>query len=431
MLIVSHDRDLLNKAVNGILHLEDGALTQYQGGYDAFERTRRERQAHRKALAVRQEAQRKHIQSFVDRFRYKATKARQAQSRLKMLARMEPIAAVAEDRDFSFDFPRPKQMPPPLIVLDGAEAGYEPGKPVLRKLDLRIDMDDRIALLGANGNGKTTFLRILAGRMEPSAGHVRRPGKLGVGYFSQNQMEELPAGATAFRHMATLLPDLPETKVRGHLGRFGLSQTRGNTRIADLSGGEKARLLLACITREAPQILLLDEPNNHLDVDAREALVQALNAYEGAVVLVSHDAHLIGLVADRLWLVADGTCRPYDGDMEDYRRTLLDQRRAGRRERRNATVKTLSKQQQRRRRAGAREALAAGRKQLKKAEAALNKLNGEKQQIQTRLADPEIYNGAANAVADLTRRAGELDRAIAAAEAAWLAAQEALDGAAG
>ena len=430
LLIVSHDRDLLNKAVSGILHLEDGRLTHYQGGYDAFERVRRERLAQSAALAKRQEAERKHIQAFVDRFRYKATKARQAQSRLKMLARMQPIAAAAEDSSVSFDFPAPRAMPPPLIVLDGAAAGYEPDKPVLAGLDLRIDMDDRIALLGANGNGKTTLLRLLAGRMETQAGRIRRPGKLKCGYFAQNLLEELPETETAFRHMASLLAGTPEAKVRAHLGRFGLAQAKGDTRIADLSGGEKARLLLACITREAPQILLLDEPTNHLDVDAREALVQALNAYDGAVILVSHDPHLIGLVADRLWLVAGGKCQPYDGDLEDYRRLLLERRRAERRRRRDAVGATEappSRQQKRRDRAEARAALSDLRKQVKQAEATLARLTRQKQEIHEQLADPALYDGPTAAVAELTRRAGEIDSAVAEAEAAWLAVQERLE----
>ncbi len=429
LLLVSHDRDLLNRAVGDILHLKGRALTHYSGGYDTFERTRREALVRQSALARRQAAERKRIEAFIERFRYKATKARQAQSRIKALARMEPIAAVVEARTESFDFPQPEPLAPPILTLEAAAVGYGDGAPVLRRLNLRIDMDDRIALLGANGNGKTTLLRLLAGRLKASAGKVVRSGKLKVGYFAQNQLEELPGGLTAGAHMAALLPDLPEAKVRAHLGRFGLTGERAGTRIADLSGGEKARLLIAVITREAPHLLLLDEPTNHLDVDAREALVQALNAYEGAVLLVSHDSHLVDLVADRLWLVAGGTCTPYDGDLADYRRAVLAAGRAERREARESKAGNgaAGRADDRRRRAAAREATAHLRKALKDAEAALERLAAEKARLHETLADPALYDGPADRVAALNRRAGALARDIEAAEAAWLEAQEALD----
>ncbi len=429
LLLVSHDRDLLNRAVGGILHLEGRALSHYSGGYDTFERTRRETLVRQSALARRQAAERRRIEAFIERFRYKATKARQAQSRIKALARMEPIAAVVEARTESFDFPQPEPLAPPILTLEGAAVGYGDGAPVLRRLDLRIDMDDRIALLGANGNGKTTLLRLLAGRLAVSGGKVVRSARLKVGYFAQNQLEELPEGLTAGAHMAALLPDLAEAKVRAHLGRFGLSGERAATRIADLSGGEKARLLIAVITREAPHLLLLDEPTNHLDVDAREALVQALNAYEGAVILVSHDSHLVDLIADRLWLVADGTCTPYDGDLADYRGALLAAGRAERRAARatKAVDGAAGRSGDRRRRAAAREATAHLRKRLKDAEAALERLAAEKAALHARLADPALYDGPPAEIAELNRRTAETDKAIEAAEAAWLAAQEALE----
>jgi ATP-binding cassette subfamily F protein 3 len=429
MLLVSHDRDLLNRAVGGILHLQGRTLTFYRGGYDRFDRTRREALVRQSAMATRQAAERKRIEAFIERFRYKATKARQAQSRIKALARMEPIAAVVEDRTERFDFPQPEALAPPIVALDGASVGYAAGAPVLRRLNLRIDMDDRIALLGANGNGKTTLLRLLAGRLDPAGGKIVRSAKLKVGYFAQNQLEELPDGVTAGAHMAALMPNLPESRVRAHLGRFGLTGARAGTRIADLSGGEKARLLLAAITREAPHLLLLDEPTNHLDVDAREALVQALNEYEGAVLLVSHDSHLVDLIADRLWLVEGGTCVPFDGDLADYRRSLLEAGRAERREARASKPDngTANKADARRRRAAAREATAALRKRAKAAEAALEKLNAEKDRLHEKLADPKVYDGPADAVAALNRRAGEIERDIEAAEAVWLDASAALD----
>jgi len=430
MLLVSHDRDLLNRAVDGILHLEEQRLTFYRGGYDRFERTRSEALARQSALASRQAAERRRIEAFIERFRYKASKARQAQSRIKALARMEPITAVMEDRTEQFAFPQPEPLAPPIVTLDGVSVGYDAAAPVLRRLGLRIDMDDRIALLGANGNGKTTLLRLLAGRLGPIGGRLTRAPKLKVGYFAQHQLEELPEGRTAGRHMAALMPGVPEARVRAHLGRFGLTGQRAETRIADLSGGEKARLLLAAITREAPHLLLLDEPTNHLDVDAREALVQALNEYEGAVVLVSHDAHLVDLVADRLWLVAGGTCAPFDGDLADYRRQLLDDARAERRQARQEPgngAAARNRAEDRRRRAEARAALAPLRKKAKDAEARLDRLNAEKTALHEKLADPEFYDGPADRVADLNRRAGEIEKAIEAAEAEWLAAQEAIE----
>ncbi|MCB2103010.1 MAG: ABC-F family ATP-binding cassette domain-containing protein, partial [Rhodobacterales bacterium] len=304
LIVISHDRDLLNRAVDGIVHLWGGTLTRYAGGYDRFEATRSAQLVLQEKARRKQEAERQRIQAFVDRFRAKATKARQAQSRMKMLERMQPIAAVIEDRATLFDFPAPDPLPPPLVTLDGVDAGYVPGQPVLRGLDLRIDMDDRIALLGANGNGKSTLIRLLGGRLEPMAGAVRRPGKLRVGYFAQHQTEELDADASPLDHLARRLPDKRESQVRAHLGGFGFGVEKADTRVRDLSGGEKARLLFALMSLDAPHVLLLDEPSNHLDVDARQALVEALNAYQGAVILVSHDPHLIELVADRLWLVA-------------------------------------------------------------------------------------------------------------------------------
>jgi len=428
MLLVSHDRDLLNKAVNGIWHLEGQKLVAYRGGYDRFERTRREALVHQSAMATRQAAERKRIEAFVDRFRYKASKARQAQSRVKALARMEPIAAVVADRNERFDFPQPEPLAPPIITLDGASVAYDTDDPILRNLHLRIDMDDRIALLGANGNGKTTLLRLLARRLNPAEGKMLRSGKLKVGYFAQNQLEELPEGMTAVQHMTALMPLLGEAKLRSHLGRFGLTGDRAITRIMDLSGGEKARLLLATITRDAPHLLLLDEPTNHLDVDAREALVQALNEYEGAVLLVSHDAHLVGLVADRLWLVADGTCNSYDGDLDDYRRLLLDAARAERRQARGAKPEApRNKANERRRRADARAVTAGQRKAIKAAEVRMEKLQAEKASLHDKLADPVFYDGSTSEVAALNRRAGEIDRDIAAAEADWLEAQAALE----
>ncbi|MCH8155278.1 MAG: ABC-F family ATP-binding cassette domain-containing protein, partial [Proteobacteria bacterium] len=446
LILVSHDRDLLNRIPHKIVHLERGKLTLYSGNYDRFERTRRERLAHQAALGARQQAQRKHIQAFVERFRYKASKARQAQSRIKALERMEPIASVMEARTMAFDFPAPKPLAPPLITLEGARAGYAPGADVLAGLNLRLDMDDRIALLGANGNGKSTFMKLLAGRLAPQGGRLIKSTKLKIGYFAQDQAEELDLAATPLQLLARALPDANPTRLRAQLGRFGFGHDHAELEVGRLSGGERARLLLALMSREAPQVLLLDEPSNHLDVDAREALVQALNAYPGAVVLVSHDPHLIGLVADRLWLVANGTVAPFEGDLEDYRRYLQEQRRAARGRSRGAKAaarddgtatmsrpigRPISRKNKRRLDAEARAAVAHLRKAAKQAEARVEALGKKKAELEARLADPEVYGGPTAKLQALQVRFGALRQSIAEAEEAWLAAQAALeDGAA-
>ena len=427
MLLVSHDRDLLNRVTDGILHLDGSKLTFYSGNYERFERTRREHLARQKALYDRQQLERKHIQSFVDRFRYKASKARQAQSRLRMLERMEPIAAVAGERTAEFRFPPPEQLAPPILVLEEAAVGYPEAPTILRDLDLRIDMDDRIALLGPNGNGKTTLLRLLAGELQPGAGRIRRTAKLGVGYFAQDQFDLLDPDETPSRHLARLLPDSQESKVRAHLGRFGLEQAKAETRIGNLSGGEKARLVLATITTAAPQLLLLDEPTNHLDIDAREALVQALAGFEGAVVLVSHDPHLVSLVADRLWLVSDGTVESYDGDLDDYRKLVLDAGRSARRDEKRVEKTAESKRDVRRQRAAAREAATDLRKAAQRAEKQMESLSAERERILAKLADPAIYQGPTADFAALAKRKADLDAAVKAAEDTWLKAQEALE----
>src|SRR5262245_3636156 len=329
VLLVSHDRDLLNGAVDKIVHLHDRRLTMYTGGYDDFERLRSERLALQSAMAAKQDAQRKHMQAFIDRFRYKASKARQAQSRLKALAKMQPIAAAVEERGIEFNFPEPEALAPPLIVMDDVSVGYLAGKPVLQKINLRLDPDERVALLGANGNGKSTMAKLLAGRLQPMAGEMRASRKLKVGYFAQHQTEELDLEATPLLAMERAAARLTPEKCRAHIAQFGLDAERAKTATGSLSGGEKARLLLALMSHAAPNILLLDEPTNHLDIDSRQALVQAINDFPGAVVLISHDPHLIELTVDRFWLVKDGLCRPFDGDLADYRELVLAEDRAG------------------------------------------------------------------------------------------------------
>src|SRR6059058_2070887 len=322
LLVISHERDLLDNVVNHILHLERGKITLYTGGYDSFERQRAERAVQIAAAQAAQDAQRARLQDYIARNSARASTAKQAQSRAKMLAKMQPIAAMADDPSLSFDFPSPSELKPPLITLDMAAVGYS-DTPVLRQLNLRIDPDDRIALLGRNGNGKTTLARLLAAQLEPMEGEVTASSKMRVGYFTQYQVEELHGDDTPLQHMTRAMRGSTPGAVRAQLGRFGFSGDKATTLVAKLSGGERARLALALITRDAPHLLILDEPTNHLDVDSREALVQALNGYDGAVVLVSHDRHMIELTADRLVLVDDGTAREYAGSLDDYTDMIL------------------------------------------------------------------------------------------------------------
>lgn len=327
IVIISHDREILNKTVDHIAHLENQKLTLYTGTYDEFERRRAERLMGQQALHEKQMAQKAHMMKFVERFGATASKARQAQSRLKAIAKMDIVDAVMADRVTSFTFPEPEEQGSPMIVLEDVDAGYEPGKPILKKLNLRIDADDRIALLGANGNGKSTLMKLLSGRMPQLAGQIHKDSKLRVGYFAQFQTDELDVELTPYEVMRGVMKGTAESRIRAALSTFGFDKFKADTKVGELSGGEKARLLFCLMSFDAPHIMLLDEPTNHLDIDAREALMQALNNYTGAVILVSHDPHLVGSVVDRLWLVADGTCKPYDDDLDAYRELVVQQRK--------------------------------------------------------------------------------------------------------
>jgi len=426
VLLVSHDRDLLNQSVGAILHVSLGKLELYRGGYDAFRRARAEKAALAGKAQAKQEARRQHLQSFVDRFRAKATKARQAQSRLKALERMTPIALLPQDEGAPrLAFPQPAPLPPPIVAMDGAAVGYD-GRPVLRGLSLRIDMDDRIALLGRNGNGKSTFAKLLAGRLAPMAGEVRMARRLKVGYFGQHQIDDLRPERTATQHLAERLPQLAEPQLRARLGAVGLEQDKASTTAASLSGGERARLVFALIAAEAPHLLILDEPTNHLDVEAREALVEALNEYQGAVVLISHDRHFVELAAERLWLVADGRVEPYDGDLDDYRRLLLSADSGGRKPAEAAQTKA-ARAEARRDGAEARSRLKPLKDAARSAEKEVARLAAERDRVAAALADPKVYAAAGERVVALNRERAELERALAEAEARWLQAAEALE----
>ena len=424
-VIVSHDRGLLDRSVQAIAHLDQRRLSLTPGGYDEFVRIRTEHAMQQGRAAERIAAQRAHMQSFVDRFRAKATKARQAQARIKALEKLPVIDTVVEAAPTRFEFPEGPRLAPPILVLDRVHAGY-PDRTVLRGLSLSVDADDRIALLGANGNGKSTLAKLLAGRLDPLAGEVRRAPKLRVGYFAQHQTDELSLGETPVAHMARALPKAAPPAVRSQLARFGLDADRAETAVGSLSGGEKARLLLALATRDAPQLLILDEPTNHLDIDAREALVRALAGFQGAVLLITHDPHLVELVADRLWLVSDGTVRPYDGDMDDYRALLAERARPAAK-----ADAPPSRRDDRRERAEAREQQAPLRRRVRDAEALIAKLAAERARIELRLADPALYlPGKAAEVTAANTRLAAIARETNVAEAVWLAAEEAMEGAA-
>jgi ATP-binding cassette subfamily F protein 3 len=428
-ILVSHDRQLLNAAATSILHLDGGKLTLYSGNFDAYLRARGAAKARQAALAQRQEAQRRHMQEFVDRFRYKASKARQAQSRLKALAKLEPVATIADTPPIELHLPEPAHLRPPLITLDNASVGYADGKPVLSGLDLRLDPDDRVALLGANGNGKTTFARLLGGRLSAMSGHVTRPSKLVTGFFAQHQIEEMRPAESAYDHLSALLPKLPPEAIRTRLGSFGFGQDKAFVPVGSLSGGERARLNLALVTHDAPALLILDEPTNHLDMETRESLVEALAEYPGAVVLVSHDWHLVELVADRLWLVENGAVTPFDGDLDAYRRRL-DEKDGVEDERAARSGGREPKRGARREAAQARQALEPLRQQSRRAEAAAAKLTAEQQALDRELAAPNGF-GAGAALSEALKRRADLMRRIAEAEAQWLAAEEAIERATG
>ncbi len=422
VLVVSHDRGLLDRAVHAIAHLDRGKLSLTPGGFEAFARITAERRAQEARAAARVAGERARIEAFVARFRAKATKARQAQSRIKALERLPQTVAVVEAAPARFDFPAPRPIAPPMLRLDAVSVGYD-GTPVLRGISLRLDMEDRVALLGANGNGKSTLAKLLVGRLAPLAGEIERARGLSVGYFAQHQLEDLLVEESPLDHLARVLPRANVTALRAHLARFGLDAERVERRVGELSGGERARLALALATREAPHLLVLDEPTNHLDIDARQALVTALAEFPGAVVLISHDAHLIDLIADRLWLVANGRVQAFDGDLAAYRAGLATPEPAAASERRESNARLA-----RRARADERVASAPLRRAAQAAEARLAALTAERQAIEGLLADPALY--AATSAADIVRankRLAAIADAIAEAEEAWLAAASALE----
>ena len=434
VLIVSHDRDLLNRVVGAILHLDRGKLALYTGTYDDFEDARRERQGQELKLKKRQDDERRRIEAFIARFKAKASKAAQAQSRVKALARMKPIVAQVEDRVVPFVFPKAdKPLASPLLRLEDAVAGYDPEKPVLRGLNLRIDNDDRIALLGQNGNGKSTFAKLISGRLAPLAGDVYGANRIEVGYFAQHQLDEVDPNKTPYDYIARLMPEATEAQKRTRLGGYGFGIDKADTRCANLSGGEKARLLFMLTAFKGPHLLILDEPTNHLDVDSREALMQAINEFEGAVIIISHDRHLVEATADRLWIVRDGTVKSFDGDMDAYRQLLLAERGARNRERAKDAASAESRvgrAEQRRAAAERRAELAPLKKAMQTAEKQVERITAEIAALDSALADADLYARDPDKAQRLSISRGQAAKRLSEAEEAWLAATEAYEAAA-
>ncbi|MDG1234750.1 MAG: ABC-F family ATP-binding cassette domain-containing protein [Amylibacter sp.] len=425
VLVISHDRQLLNRSVNAILHLQDKKLTLYQGNYDTFDGVRRAKLAEQAAAAKKQTAERAHMQAFVDRFRAKASKAKQAQSRLKMLERMEPIAAAVENNVANFNFPSPEQFSPPIVKLDSVDVSYG-GPLILRGLNLRIDQDDRIALLGANGQGKSTLSKLFASRLEPESGNVVASSKLRIGYFAQHQVDELYLDETPLQHLARERPQWAPTQLRARLAQGGIGPEQAETVVGSLSGGQKARLSMLLATLDAPHLVILDEPTNHLDIESREALVRALMDYDGAVILVSHDPHLVGMVADRLWLVKDGSVTPFTEDLDAYQKLLLTERGGG-------GLAAASKQKPKAKHKLSpvhRKAVAPLQAEVIKCEARVTKLEELKSKIEKRLIDPDLYEPVnRDKLRLLQGKAREINDGLVRGEELWMEAVEELEAA--
>ena len=421
VIVISHDRDMLNNAVNSIVHLDQKKLTFYRGGYDQFERQKAEADELQMKAKAKNEAARKHLQSFIDRFKAKASKAKQAQSRVKALERMGTVASVIEDHVQPITFPEPEKQPAsPIVAISGGAVGYEPNKPILKNINLRIDNDDRIALLGSNGNGKSTFAKLLAGRLQLQAGEMKLAPSLQVGFFAQHQLDDLVPADTPVEHVRRLMPEAPEAKVRARVAQMGLATEKMATAAKDLSGGEKARLLMGLAAFHAPNLLILDEPTNHLDIDSRRALIEALNDYEGAVILISHDRHLIEATVDRLWLVNEGTVKPFEGDLEEYRDLIIAAGRKKDEKPQASAEEPANKAEQRKANAEKRASLAPLKKKINEIESLTAKLEKVIQSLDAELADPVLYEKQPAKAAEKAKQRGEAAAKLAVAEEEWL-----------
>ncbi|SMC51044.1 ATP-binding cassette, subfamily F, member 3 [Fulvimarina manganoxydans] len=443
VIVISHDRDVLNNAVTSIVHLEQKKLTFYRGDFDSFARQRAEKIELLQKQRAKQEDKRKHMEAFVARFRAKASKARQAQSRLKALERLGPLQAIVEDSVTPIVFPEPEKQPAsPIIAMQSVSVGYEPGKPILSGLDLRIDTDDRIALLGQNGNGKSTFAKLLAERLSAGDGSITKAPGLKVGFFAQHQIDDLRPAESAVEHVRREMPEAPEAKVRARVAQMGLATEKMDTAAEKLSGGEKARLLMGLATIDAPHLLILDEPTNHLDIEARDSLIHALNDYPGAVILISHDRHIVEATVDRLWLVEQGTVKRFDGDLTDYKRLVLAKARSSSTGEADTdepaqapVVAGPTKAEQRKLAAERRDQLKPLKKKISQLEIQISRLQKTIAEVESRLADPAIYQKDPQAVAKLGKEKADAERTLASVEEEWLALSEeheaAMEGVAG
>ena len=421
VVVISHDRDLLDTSVDQILHLERGKLTLYRGSYSSFEEQRAMRELLDAKQVKRQEAERQRLQAFVDRFKAKASKARQAQSRVKMLEKLRPVAALVREEVREISFPAPEKiLSPPIIAVDNASVGYDPANPVLRRVTLRVDNDDRIALLGANGNGKSTLVKLLADRLKPFSGTIARAEKLAIAYFAQHQLDELNEDASPYDHIRKLMPEAPEAKVRARAGAIGFSGKAADTKAESLSGGEKARLLLGLATFFGPNMIILDEPTNHLDIDSRAALAEAINEFPGAVIMVSHDRYLIEACADRLWVVADGAVTNFDGDLDEYRRNVLSARsRVDGDVARNGKADKLERPKAEKR--------GSLKQRIANAEAEIARVSEIISKIDTALALPDIFTRDPKQAAQLSKARANAATALERAEEEWLEASGQFD----
>ncbi|WP_210491127.1 ABC-F family ATP-binding cassette domain-containing protein [Microvirga antarctica] len=427
VLVISHDRELLDTSVSHILHLDQAKLSIYRGGYTSFAKQFAEKRELTAKAKVKQDAERKHLQAFVDRFKAKASKARQAQSRVKRLAKLDPISTIVEDDVLPFDLPSPERMlAPPLIAVEGVAVGYG-DRVILDRLNLTIQPDDRIALLGANGNGKSTFCKLIGGRLAPLKGEVKRPAKMDVAYFAQHQVDELNPNATAYDHVAQRMPDAPVAKARARAARFGFGGAKSETPVSNLSGGEKARLLMGLAAFNGPNLLILDEPTNHLDIDSRTALMEAINDYEGAVILVSHDRFLIEACADRLWIVGDGTVRTFEGDMDDYRQLVLSGDLDPQKRDEKPDITAASRVDERRAAAERRVALAPLRKKLEALESRMAKLTDVIAKVDSALADGTAFLKDPAKATGLSKMRAEAAGTLEAAEEEWLTISAAIE----
>jgi ATP-binding cassette subfamily F protein 3 len=421
ILMISHDQDLLNKTSQWIVHLEHKALTLYRGNYDQFARQYAERAMQAEKAREKTLAQRKHMEAFVERFRAKASKARQAQSRLKALARLGETAPALHENDLPLSFPAPKrEVASPAIAMHGMDAGYGT-RPILRSLELRIDADDRIALLGSNGNGKSTLAKLIAGRLKGEGyaeGEMVRAPQLSVAYFAQHQLDELRPEESAVQHVRRAMPEAQEPRVRAAVARMGLPTEKMDTAAKSLSGGEKARLLLGLATLAGPNLLILDEPTNHLDMGARQSLIEALNDYDGAVILISHDRRLIEATADRLWLVSGGGVKPYEGDMDDYRAFVLG--KEGGQESRNNSNAGGNKADDRKEGAKKRASLSDVKKRMVEAEKQIAKLQAETIELENKLADTALYKRDPAGAYKYGQRLTAAKKELEIVEAKWL-----------